>query len=83
MHLLFNVVLFFIILNLNWFGDKIKGRPNNRSFADIAIIPILLGVVLTVVDNLRFFFIYKILIFIILSIIIYISVGKIKQYGAK
>jgi hypothetical protein len=83
MHLFFNIIIFFIVLNFNWFADKIKGRPNRKSAGDLFTVPILMGITLTIVDNLRIFFIYRLLIFIILALIIYLAVSKYKNFLAK
>lgn len=83
MHLIFNILIFLVILNIDWVGDKIKRRPTNKTVGELLTIPILLGLALTLVDNLRIVFIYRLLIFIILSIVIYIAYSKLKKITAK
>jgi len=83
MILFFNIIIFFIVLNFNWFADKIKGRPNKKTPSELFTVPILMGIALTIVDNLRIFFIYRLLIFIILALIIYMAVSKYKKFFTK
>ena len=83
LHLVVNILLFFVILNFGWIKDQLKGKKNQQTLGEVATIPVLLGIALTLVDNLRIFFMYRLLIFILLTIIIYVVVGKVKKIVKK
>ncbi|MDW7674845.1 MAG: hypothetical protein SCK28_09940 [Bacillota bacterium] len=80
MLLIFNIVLFTVIFNFSYISDRIKGKNPKKSFQEMFILPVMLGAVLTIADNLRIFFIYKLLIFIILGLVVYIA---LKKYGRR
>ncbi len=83
LHLVVNILLFFVILNFGWIKDQLKGKKTQQTLGEVATIPVLLGIALTLVDNLRIFFMYRLLIFILLTIIIYVVVGKVKKFVKK
>lgn len=71
--LVFNVLLFFLLLNWNYLGEK-RRNPNHpdRSLSMLVGLPLALGLVFTLVNRVfKVMFIYQIVIFIVLAALIY------------
>lgn len=71
--LIFNVLLFFLVINWNYLGEK-RRNPDypNRPLSMLVGLPLALGLVFTMVNRVfKVMFLYQILIFIVLAALIY------------
>lgn len=71
--LVFNVLLFFLLINWNYLGEK-RRNPDcpDRPLSLLVGLPLALGLVFTLVNRVfRVMFIYQIVIFIVLAALIY------------
>ena len=70
--LVLNCLVFWVLLNLGWWVERRQrtdARP--RPLTQTLLLPLALGVGLTIVDSLRLAFFYQLLVFIIVAILLY------------
>lgn len=71
--LVFNVLLFFLLINWKYLGDKRRNPDHpDRPLSMLVGLPLALGLVFTLVNRVfKVMFLYQIVIFIVLAALIY------------
>lgn len=71
--LVFNVLLFFLLINWNYLGEKRKNPDHpDRPLSLLVGLPLALGLVFTLINRVfKVMFLYQIIIFIVLAALIY------------
>lgn len=75
--LIINLLLFFMVLNISWLISlKNKPKLNLTDFANRLYWPLILAIIFTVIDYLRLFIFYKIILVIVTIFILTILLRR-------
>jgi|GEM_PF-5079560 len=71
-YLVLNTGIVFVILNASWVFRTVRPPLTARQ----VVVPLSIGLALTVVDTLRFYLFYKILLFLVLGVALYFLMNQ-------